>query len=79
MEYYITKYALTKGIYKVSGTENDEKTHLSVAGEMGLFFSFEYFETKIEAVEDAENRRTKRINSLNKQLGKMKEKTFIFD
>ena len=76
MEYYITKYALTKGIYKVEGEEK-YKDYLTVKGYMGLLKVDEYFETKKEAITQANRLKEKKIKSLEKQLEKMKGKWFV--
>lgn len=70
MKAYVTKYALTTGIEVVDGEVTDGG-YLHVDGCYSLFRDSEYFETEKEAREDAERRRVKKIESLNKQINKL--------
>lgn len=74
-EYYVTKYCLTKGILLLSG-EVTETGNLKVDGYYSVLNNTEFFFTEAEAIEDAKRRKKKKIQSLKKQLKKMKALEF---
>lgn len=75
---WITKYALTKGIYEV----NDELT--PVTGSPGKFYASphrhaltrDWAPTREEAVKQAEAMRDRKLASINKQIAKLKAMKF---
>lgn len=77
---YITKYALSSGIMK-------EEMNVSEDGKVcsgrpkgweyfGSFYGNEFFLTEKEALENAELRRSKKIESLKKQIKKLEGMEF---
>lgn len=77
MTYYITKYALTAGIYTREGEA--EGKHLSLnAGrsDAEFYHNSEFHETKEEAIARAEEMRDRKIASLEKQLDKLRSMDF---
>lgn len=71
---YITKYALTDGIIEKEG-EIVKDTYFNVR-KYGFFSKGDYFFTKEEAIEKAEQMRLKKIESLKKQILKLEKLTF---
>lgn len=79
MKVYITEYALTKGILekeaKIAEFAGDLFAHID-----GMYKSFligyNVFYTKSEAKQKAEEMRTKRIESLKKQIQKLEKMKF---
>lgn len=77
MKKFITKYCLTKGIFEAE---------LKITSQLGLlqdsklihlyYFRGEYFDTKEEAIKDAEERRVKKLQSLDKQIKKISKIKF---
>lgn len=72
---FVTKYALTKGIIEVDGYETDHESFY-VGGWQGSFFKNEYYFTMDEAIKNAEERRTRKIKSLEMQIEKLEKMTF---
>lgn len=72
---FITKYALTGGIKEVEGTIS-EHGYLHVKDIYSSFSRKEYFFTREEALKDAEERRKKKIKSLEKQIAQMQNMKF---
>lgn len=85
MKAFITKYALTRGIFEKDGRDVGYGTFRIDAGFYSGHYSFAYFYyhkgewflTKEEAVIKAEEMRQKKIKTLEKQLSKLK--TLKFD
>lgn len=78
-EAYISKFALTKGIFKVQAEETHEPTMISVRGSSGLracFHRGEWHLTLKEAAAKAEEMRIKKIISLRKKIAKLDELRF---
>ena len=71
---YITKYALTNGIIEKDGII--VKDIYFEVKKYGFFSKGDYFFTKEEAVEKAEQMRLKKIASLKKQILKLEKLTF---
>jgi len=71
---YITKYCLTQGIKEYDGEAVGDKfiTEQSAF----IYNSDEFFTSHSEAKKDAEYRRNKKIQQLQKQIEKLKEMTF---
>lgn len=71
---YITKYALTTGIYKTEGTAKDG---MFVQPSQGLgtfpcyFHGKEWHLTKEDAIAHAEEMRIKKLKSIDKQMKKI--------
>ncbi len=77
---FITKYCLTD---KIVESELDIKENGYAYGKYKQDHSYsigftkkDYFLTKEEALQDAENRRLKKIKSLNKQIEKLNKLSF---
>lgn len=68
---FITKYALTKGIYEAEGELKDGRLTLSDRWQWTSFYKGEFFFTREEAVANAEERRIKKLQSLDKQAKKI--------
>ena len=78
---YVTKWALTKGIIVVQGWPQDEGA-LSWKSESGLnqwLKAGEWSADPIEAIGQAEHRRSKKLKSLAKQISKTQTKKFTID
>lgn len=83
MKFYITKYALTKGIVEV---DSDNVRDLKVKEARLYFFDGqswlhsyspgEWYADKSDAIVDAEYRKKKRIASLQKQIAKLESMKF---
>ena len=72
---WVSKYALTEGVYQDVGVERSysftgKKWH--VYGKPGR----DWHRTEAEAIADAEERRTKKIASLGKQIAKLRALKF---
>lgn len=78
MRVSITKYALTQGIYEVDGELLHEYDGIKVKGDCldSYFYGKDWWKTKEEAIERAEEMRKLKINSLKKQLKKLEEMKF---
>lgn len=74
--YYITKYALTDGIWIGAGSISPRVPRLVSVGGRSYFLGTEAFLTREEALADAEKRRTRKIASLEKQLAKLRDLSF---
>ena len=79
MEVWITKYALTKGIFKADA-ELCGLDIISASWDNGTrcnnFAGEEWWNTKKQAIEKAEEMRSKKIESLKKQIKKLEEMRF---
>ena len=75
-EVYITKYALTKGIFCRNAEINDGIAWIHETRPAQLYSENEYFLTLKEAQQYAESRRQKRITFLKKQLLKIQSLEF---
>ncbi len=76
---WITKYALTSGIYKIDAKPSDEFSRM--VQEIGTnyptyFHKPDWYESKTEACARAEKMRQEKIESLNKQIEKVKSLRF---
>ena len=82
MRVWITKYALTQGIFEADGkicTDIDE--NMIDAGKAGLYHNHysgidEWHKTKESAIRAAEHMRQKKIASLEKQIARLKKLKF---
>lgn len=78
MKVWISKYALTKGIYQVEGKTCED------SGSPGMFVGREYFHgegkqwhrTEREAVHRAEDMRAAKLVNLKKQIAKLERMEF---
>lgn len=75
MKAYITKYALTRGILIKDG-EISDSGYFRVEGDYNSYGGGEYFIRKNHAVENAEERRIKKLKSLDKQIKKLSDINF---
>lgn len=74
MKVYITKYALTKGIIEKEVEINESYPKMAtVIGDKyhSSFFKPYWYETKQQAIDHCEELKTKKIDSLHKQLKKL--------
>jgi len=73
---WVTKYALTQGIFKTEGENcvdiNPDMFAYKTNGYKNSAFKNEWFLTESEAISHAEEMRGKKIASLTKQIKKMK-------
>lgn len=78
MKVWISKYALTKGIYEVEVITTEFET--MVVDKSNPTFMFyhkgEWHKTKEDAIKRAEEMRNKKIKSLEKQINKLKNMRF---
>ena len=75
MKIWISKYALTKGIYEVEGEPSRNYPDMLKVG-FNFFHRGEWHRTKEEAIATAEKRRQRRISSLKKSLAAMEGLSF---
>ncbi len=77
MKVWITKYALSIGVYEADGElrETAGKFYMVVKGDnpfhMDVFYEKEWHYTKKLAIARAEEMRIKKLQSLNKQIKKL--------
>lgn len=83
MKVWITKYALTQGIQEDDARESDndiirvDQTIVNCCYQFPHYFhKGEWFKTKEEAIQKAEEMRLKKIKSLEKQLKKLTSMEF---
>lgn len=79
MKYWISKYALTRGIFEIEGIHDDFGNSLQYkdnTGWLGFYYKGEYHETEAAARSAAEEMRTKKIASLRKQIEKLERMEF---
>lgn len=77
MIYYITQYALTTGVYEISGRIIHSPTLIADATrEYILYHKPHWHETVEEAMAQAEKMRIAKIASLRKQMAKLEKLTF---
>ena len=77
MKYYITKYALTKGILEVEGEASGE--HLKTNGVGGFetnFYDRDWWKDEKDAKIRAETLRLQKIENLKKQINKLETLKF---
>lgn len=70
MKVFVTKYALSSGIQEVEG-DTTPHGYFNPHGRYGLYSKGEWFESKQDAIENAEERRIKKLQSLDKQVKKI--------
>lgn len=78
MKVWITKYALTTGIQVVQGVEFLGGDHIRIPFSHGAksFFGTDWHNSEDRALERAEEMRTKKIASLERQIQNLKKRTF---
>lgn len=76
MKVFITKYAFTLGIKKTEGAICKDTPAMFDAGNGIYYFKPYWHETKAEAIKHVDQMKVKKIASLEKQIKKIKEKTF---
>lgn len=80
MKVWITKYALTQGIYEVEGEVSVENNIFCVPRTEKTFATYyhkpHWHETKEEAVAQAEKMRVAKLKALEKQVAKIKALQF---
>lgn len=75
MKAYITKYALTKGIIEIENPEFYEN-YIVISNIEPLINPVDWFRTKQEAINRAEEMRVNKIASLRKQIAKLESMKF---
>ena len=78
-EVWITKYALTQGIFKLIARKTHSENMIEVETQRGSYYHGEGKEwhlTKESAITYAENMRLKKIESLKKAIVKLEELDF---
>lgn len=78
---WITKWALTKGIYQTTVEDCLESSSMMVrekTGSLGAnyFNELEWHRTREDAVKQAEEMRVKKLRSLDKQINRIRELRF---
>lgn len=80
MKVWITKYALTQGIYEVEGETSFRDGMFCVPKTEKTFAAYyhkpDWHETKAEAIARAEQMRANKLKSLDKQIAKIKAMRF---
>jgi len=77
MKVFITKFPLTKGIIELEGKLSESDNHYFYAdGYCSSFLKSEWHETLDEAVKNAEERKTKKLISLEKQIERISSLKF---
>ena len=74
MKVWVTKFALTTGIFEAETARNPDSSMIVVRNKFhdDTYYHKPYWhETKEAAIEHAENLRTKKLRSLNMQIGKL--------
>ena len=73
MKAWITKYALTRGIYQEIGELRSTcgPDYFSVIDKHQIFYKGDYFYSKEDAIKNAKEKRKKKITSLEKQIVKL--------
>ena len=79
---YVTKYCLTSSIFKIEAEIKENKSFkkgISAYGKIPNgyntgFYNDDFHLTEEEALNDAENRRIRKIESLKKQITKLENK-----
>lgn len=81
MEIWITKYALTLGIKKITIDKIGDNNMISVREEGHRYDSYyhkgEYFDNEDDAINKAKDMQQRKIKSLKKSLEKVSELKFI--
>jgi hypothetical protein len=77
MKVYITKYALTKGIFELDAVQTDNPGMISSLGQWTNYYHKpDWHTSKSSAINRAEDMREAKIKSLEKQLKKIKDIEF---
>lgn len=76
--YWITKYALTQGIYTIQGQVTSIPTMIEDVNKSwtGIYHKPYWCETPEEAIKHAELMRLKKFESINKTIAKLKKLDF---
>lgn len=81
MKVWISKYALTQGIYEVEGEIAESYSKMFCVPKSGKTFAMyfhkpDWYETKAEAIVRAEQMRANKLKALDKQIAKIKAMRF---
>jgi hypothetical protein len=77
MKVYITKYALTKGIFELDAVQTDNPRMIASRGQWTNYYHKpDWHSSKSDAINRAEDMREAKIKSLEKQLKKIKDIEF---
>lgn len=80
--FWISKYALTKGIYPAKCEEPSPSTPGLIVGHSGRWSEYyhgegrDWHRTEADAIAKAETMRTRKIDSLRKQIDKLEKLSF---
>lgn len=81
MKVWITKYALTQGVYEVEGEASFRDGMFCVPRSEKSFAAYyhkpDWHETKEEAIAQAEKMREAKVKSLERQLAKIQAMQFV--
>lgn len=75
-EFYVTKYALSGGIQRVTGKLTNDGQYVTYEPHGFARYGRDAFINSMEAQADAEKRRVAKIASLRKQIAKLEKLTF---
>jgi len=75
MKVYITKHALTQGVFEIEAYRSDVHPEMAVADNV-FFHSRDWHITKESALLQAETMRRRKVESLRKQLAKLEALKF---
>jgi hypothetical protein len=81
MPYFITRYALTKGIFEIEAkiADHHKRIIMQTVDAKGIncyYHAREWWESREEAVKQARKMRDRKVESLRKQIEKLKEMEF---
>ena len=76
MKVYLTKYALSKGISIQEAVKTECGKYWAIQAHHNLYLEDECFESRKEALKNAEERRIKKLQSLDKQTKKISALNF---
>jgi hypothetical protein len=81
MTAFITRYALSRGIFEIEAkiTDHDRRIINQTVDGKGInsyYHAREWWTTKGEAIKQAQRMRDKKVKSLSKQIEKLKEMEF---
>lgn len=75
---FVSRYALTKGVTEERGHKSSDGTYFYVGGDLwsGMKIGRDAFHLRDEALKAAEKARKKKLDSLRKQVNKLKALKF---
>jgi hypothetical protein len=76
MKAWITKYALSKGVFEAEVVECNYRAARRIDGPFAYYVEDDWHRTEEAAIARAEQMRTDRIASLRRQIARLEELTF---